>query len=75
VVLTNATAPPASLNDSKLLTPMQREALEDPLRIWAADWSVGSVSAAEIDAWGLRLALASPRLERSTRFVFARAWR
>ena len=58
VVLTNATAPPASLNDSKLLTPMQREALEDPLRIWAADWSVGSVSAAEIDAWGLRLALA-----------------
>jgi len=58
VVLTNACAPPESLNDSKLLTPLQREALEEPLIEWAADWSLGSVSASEIDAWGLRLALA-----------------
>jgi ribonuclease HII len=58
VVLTGATAPPESLNDSKLLTRLQREALVAPLEGWAADWSLGSVSAAEIDAWGLRLALA-----------------
>jgi ribonuclease HII len=58
VVLTNASAPPETLNDSKLLTPLQREDLIGPLESWAADWSLGSVSAAEIDAWGLRLALA-----------------
>jgi ribonuclease HII len=58
VVVTGAAAPPESLNDSKLLTPPQREALVGPIESWAADWSLGSVSAAEIDAWGLRLALA-----------------
>jgi ribonuclease HII len=58
VVLTSASPPPASLNDSKMLTRLAREALEEPLIAWAADWSLGSVSAAEIDAWGLRLALA-----------------
>jgi ribonuclease HII len=58
VVLTGASAPPETLNDSKLLTALQREALEEPLMQWAADWSLGSVSASEIDAWGLRLALA-----------------
>ncbi len=58
VVLTGMTPPPESLNDSKLLTPRQREELEIPLVEWAADWSLGSVSASEIDAWGLRLALA-----------------
>lgn len=58
VVLTGASAPPETLNDSKLLTALQREALEEPLMEWAADWSLGSVSASEIDAWGLRLALA-----------------
>jgi ribonuclease HII len=58
VVLTNASPPPESLNDSKLLTRLQREALEVPIVAWAADWSLGSVSAGEIDAWGLRLALA-----------------
>jgi ribonuclease HII len=58
VVLTGTAPPPESLNDSKLLTRLQREALVEPLESWAADWSLGSVSAAEIDAWGLRLALA-----------------
>lgn len=29
-----------------------------PIREWAVDWSLGSVSALEIDEWGLRLALA-----------------
>src|SRR5665213_670098 len=73
VVLTNACAPPESLNDSKLLTPLQREALEEPLIEWAADWSLGSVSASEIDAWDCASRWPSPRLERSTRFVFDRA--
>jgi ribonuclease HII len=58
VVLTSDAPPPETLNDSKLLTPLQREALEEPLTAWVADWSLGSVSAGEIDAWGLRLALA-----------------
>ena len=58
VVLTRASPAPESLNDSKLLTPRQREALVVPLEQWAADWSLGSVSAREIDSWGLRLALA-----------------
>jgi len=57
-VLTSPSPPPETLNDSKLLTPLQREALIGPLERWAADWSLGSVSADEIDAWGLRLALA-----------------
>ena len=58
VVLTDTAPPPETLNDSKLLTRLQREALVEPLESWAADWSLGSVSAGEIDAWGLRLALA-----------------
>jgi ribonuclease HII len=58
VVVTSLSPPPQELNDSKLLTPLVREALIEPLEQWAADWSLGSVSAGEIDAWGLRLALA-----------------
>lgn len=58
VVLTCCDAPPENLTDSKLLTAARREALVGPLEQWAADWSLGSVSASEIDAWGLRLALA-----------------
>jgi ribonuclease HII len=49
---------PIGLTDSKALTPKRREALIRPLQEWCADWSFGSVSAHEIDAWGLRLALA-----------------
>lgn len=58
VVLTCCDAPPDTLTDSKLLTAARRAALVEPLERWAADWSLGSVSASEIDAWGLRLALA-----------------
>lgn len=58
VVLSRIAQPPETLNDSKLLTPAQREALIGPLELWASDWSLGSVSSSEIDAWGLRLALA-----------------
>ncbi len=59
VVVLMCDAPaPERLTDSKLLTPARREALEAPLKLWAADWSLASVSAEEIDSWGLRLALA-----------------
>ena len=58
VVVCGADLPPERLNDSKLLTPVRRTSLVEPIRQWAAEWSLGSVSAAEIDAWGLRLALA-----------------
>ena len=58
VAICGDSAPPEGLNDSKLLSAAQRESLVEPLRQWAAAWSLGSVSAGEIDAWGLRLALA-----------------
>jgi ribonuclease HII len=58
VVICSESDPPIGLNDSKLLSAAQRESLVEPLRQWAAAWSLGSVSAGEIDAWGLRLALA-----------------
>lgn len=58
VVITSPNAPPEGLTDSKMLSHRQRESLEVPIREWAIDWSLGSVSANEIDDWGLRLALA-----------------
>lgn len=58
VTIRACTRPPAGLDDSKRLTPECREALVEPLRQWAAEWSLGVVSAAEIDEWGLRRALA-----------------
>lgn len=58
VVLTQIDHVPSGLTDSKALTPSRREALIGPLEQWCADWSLGSVSASEIDLWGLRLALA-----------------
>lgn len=58
VVLSSLREPPVGLNDSKLLTPAHRSLLELPLQSWADDWSLGSVSAQEIDAWGVRVALA-----------------
>lgn len=58
VVMREELTPPEGLNDSKLLTPARRTSLVDPLTRWASEWSLGSVSAQEIDEWGLRLALA-----------------
>jgi ribonuclease HII len=58
VVLVSDQAPPAGLNDSKLLSPAKREKLFEPLKEWAADWSLGSVTSREVDQWGVRLALA-----------------
>jgi ribonuclease HII len=58
VALTRDTPPPDGLTDSKLLSAARREALIQPLREWASEWSLGSVSAAEIDRWGMRVSLA-----------------
>jgi ribonuclease HII len=58
VVINSLATPPHKLTDSKLLTPLIREELVEPIKTWAHAWSLGSVSSAEIDQWGLRLALA-----------------
>ncbi len=50
--------PPPGLDDSKRLRASVRERLVGPIYQWAAAVSTGSATAAEIDAWGLRLALA-----------------
>lgn len=58
LVVISDSLPPRGLNDSKLLSRTQREALVEPLTQWAEAWSLGSASASEIDMWGLRVALA-----------------
>ena len=58
VVLSSLREPPEGLNDSKLLSRRRREDLQIPLREWCDDWSLGSVSAREIDEWGIRVAQA-----------------
>jgi len=58
VVLSRLRPPPEGLNDSKALTPHQRERLVAPLYSWCDEWSIGEASAREIDAWGIRIALA-----------------
>jgi ribonuclease HII len=58
VTVRTCAAPPEGLDDSKRLTHAQRVSLVDPLRGWVLEWSLGVVSVAEIDAWGMRLALA-----------------
>ena len=57
VTLRALVEPPAGLNDSKALSARQREALVPRLRDWVDSWSLGWVSPAEIDEWGLSLAL------------------
>lgn len=58
VVLSHLANPPEGLADSKALTPAKRSFLSPLIYAWAADVAIGEVSSAEIDAWGLRLALA-----------------
>lgn len=48
---------PAGLRDSKLLTPLAREALHVPVQRWVAGYAVGLSSAAEIDEFGIIAAL------------------
>ena len=50
--------PPTGLTDSKLVRAQQREELVVPLREWASAYGLGWATAVEIDAWGLRVALA-----------------
>jgi ribonuclease HII len=58
VVLTTTGSPPVGLTDSKALSAHQRATLRPLIECWVAQWALGSVSAREIDEWGLRLALA-----------------
>lgn len=48
---------PAGLADSKLLTPIRREALAPRVRRWASDAAVGHAEPAEIDQFGILRAL------------------
>ncbi len=58
VVLGDIRTVPEGLNDSKQITPRRRQGLVVPLREWADGWALGEASPEEIDAWGLRTALA-----------------
>lgn len=58
VVVRQGSAVPQGVADSKVLSATRRASLVEPLQSWAAEWSLGWVSAAEIDSWGVRLALA-----------------
>ena len=58
VVVRELRPPPNGLTDSKLLSAARRESLVEPIERWAAETSLGWVSAQEIDSWGMRLALA-----------------
>ena len=58
VLLSAATPIPEGLTDSKLLSAIRRSALEEPIKEWSTSWGIGWASAREIDAWGMRTALA-----------------
>jgi ribonuclease HII len=58
VVLSGERDVPQGLRDSKQLTETRRESLEPILHQWVDTWAVGEASNEEIDAWGIRLALA-----------------
>jgi ribonuclease HII len=48
---------PKGLADSKLLTPQRRQQLVPVIKRWCLAYAVGHASPAEIDRWGLTLAL------------------
>lgn len=48
---------PAGLDDSKRLSPAERERLAPLLKRWAPAWAVGHASNDEIDTWGILVAL------------------
>ncbi|MGD0055103.1 MAG: ribonuclease HII [Acidimicrobiales bacterium] len=58
VVIDRLRAAPRGLEDSKVLTAPQREALVPLIESWAVAVAVGVATADEIDEWGLRTALA-----------------
>lgn len=45
--------PPSGIRDSKLLTPLRRRALVEPIIAWATDHAVASASNHEIDQLGI----------------------
>jgi ribonuclease HII len=57
VIVPEVSAIPTGLADSKLLTPGAREKLVPAIRSWAAAWAVGHATAAEIDRYGILIAL------------------
>jgi ribonuclease HII len=57
VVIDNGESSPAGLRDSKLLTAKSREGLVPAIHAWVLDFAIGSASAAEIDDYGLTIAL------------------
>lgn len=57
VVTATTRSAPTGLRDSKLLSPLQREALFPRVRRWATETAVGMSTAQEIDDWGLTAAL------------------
>ena len=57
VVDTTTQQAPDDVDDSKMLSRARRESLVAPLTQWCAGWSLGSASAAEIDAIGIVAAL------------------
>ncbi len=48
---------PSGLDDSKRLSPLERERLAPLLARWAPAWAVGHASNDEIDTWGILVAL------------------
>ncbi|WP_214318903.1 ribonuclease HII [Nonomuraea sediminis] len=56
-VVTDLSEPPAGLTDSKQLTALRREALEDELSAWAAGVGFGESSHEEVDRVGMTEAL------------------
>lgn len=48
---------PPGLNDSKVLTPLQRRSLVHPLHEWVKDFALGEATNNEIDELGIMLAL------------------
>lgn len=57
VMTLDTAAPPSGLRDSKLLSPTARHRLIEPIRRWIGAWAVASSSPAEIDEFGLTVAL------------------
>lgn len=58
VALSSLREAPDGVADSKALTDAKRRRLVPELQEWVDAWAVGAASAEEIDAWGIRLALA-----------------
>lgn len=55
--VTDGTAPPAGLTDSKKLTPKRRAEVDDLLRAWVGDYAFGRAEPTEVDEFGLTKSL------------------